>query len=77
MPTFDGTFESALYALKQGQTVTRRGWNGREMSLKAQYPDEGSANTLPYIYIILADGGRVPWLASQSDLFGEDWEIVE
>jgi hypothetical protein len=39
--------------------------------------------TLPYVYLNYpADaantpGARVPWLASQTDMLGEDWGIVE
>ena len=70
-------FSWALRRLKLGKRLTREGWNGKGMYLEAQYPDEHSANTLPYIYIIVVGGARVPWEVSHSDLFGEDWRIVE
>ena len=31
---------------------------------------------LPYIYMSTAQHLKVPWLASQSDMLAEDWEIV-
>jgi len=31
----------------------------------------------PYIVMKTAQDTMVPWLASQSDVLGEDWEIVE
>jgi len=69
-------FEWALNALKEGERVNRRGWNGPNQYIKVQFPDDDSANTLPYIYIITVTGDRVPWLASQGDLFAEDWELA-
>ncbi|MGY4295351.1 hypothetical protein ACVWXN_003446 [Bradyrhizobium sp. i1.4.4] len=29
--------------------------------------------SLPYIYMKTADSHLVPWLASQTDILGEDW----
>lgn len=83
-------FSWALNRLKEGLRVRRRGWNGKVLWLKAQYPDEHSKMTLPYIYMeypswgeeikegnpIYPEGCRVPWLASQSDFFAEDWELL-
>lgn len=64
----------------------RKGWNGKGIYIQMQVPDEHSANTLPYIYIVTdklvsdnsdAPRGRVPWLASQNDMLRDDWvEIV-
>lgn len=64
----------------------RKGWNGKGIYIQMQVPDEHSANTLPYIYIVTdkldsnnpdAPRGRVPWLASQTDMLCDDWvEIV-
>lgn len=69
-------FSTALSMLRAGAMVARTGWNGKGMFLKVQYPDSGSANTLPYIWIKTADGHRVPWLASQTDLLSDDWVEV-
>ena len=76
-------FQYALSALKEGLRVERAGWNGKGMWIKLQVPDEGSKNTLPYIYIeypvghvAYPNGSRVPWLASQTDLLASDWAIV-
>jgi len=77
-------FGAALIALRGGHRVARTGWNGKGMWLKLQVPDENSKMTLPYIYIEYPEGhpaypsgSRVPWLASQTDLLAEDWEIVQ
>lgn len=78
-------FGKALEALKAGKKVARRGWNGKGIYLELQRPDAHSKMTLPYIYIVTsglvtdnpdAPKGVVPWLASQTDMLAEDWEIV-
>ena len=78
-------FGKALEALKAGKKVARRGWNGRGIYIEMQRPDAHSKMTLPYIYIVTnglvtdnpdAPKGVVPWLASQTDMLAEDWEIV-
>lgn len=38
-------------------------------------PDIHSKMTLPYIYMSTAQGDLVPWLASQTDLLFQDWEV--
>jgi len=68
--------EEIMSALRDGSKATRQGWNGPNQYIAIQYPDENSANTLPYVYICPTQGGRVPWLASQTDLLTDDWEIV-
>lgn len=72
-----GSFGDAIRALKDGKRVQRSGWNGKGMWLGLQVPDSGSANTLPYIFMITVTGDRVPWLASQTDMLSDDWSIVE
>jgi hypothetical protein len=75
------TFGEALKVLRRGGKVARCGWNGvqagKSMWLKLQKPTSDSKMTLPYIYLKTADGNRVPWLASQTDLLSDDWVIVE
>jgi hypothetical protein len=70
-------FETALVALKDGFRVYRYGWNGRNMWIKMQKPTTKSMMTLPYIFMKTAGNDLVPWLASQTDLLSEDWEIVK
>lgn len=74
-PTKD--FGWALEALRSGRKVTREGWNGKGQFLELQVPNEHSKMTLPYIYITTVNGNRVPWLASQTDMLAEDWELAE
>jgi hypothetical protein len=78
-------FGQAIEALKKGARVCRLGWNGVGIFLELQVPDEHSKMTQPYIYIDTlnlqttntnAPKGRVPWLASQTDILAEDWVVV-
>lgn len=57
--------------------VARKGWNGKGMWLALQTPDANSKMTEPYVYMSTAQGGLIPWLASQADLLATDWEIVD
>jgi len=70
------SFEFALGKLKENYKMTRVGWNGEGMYIAIQLPDEHSKMTSPYIYMKTAEGKLVPWIASQTDLLAEDWEIV-
>jgi len=70
-------FGEVLEMLKRGQKMCREGWNGKNMWIHLQVPDKHSKMTLPYIYMKTAQDDLVPWLASQTDILAEDWEIVE
>ncbi len=76
-------FEEALSELKHGGMVCRHGWNGKGMWLQLvkatdyhvrQIVDDKPL--LPWIGMKTADDHFVPWLASQTDILAEDWEIV-
>jgi len=73
----------AIKQLWKGLRVRRANWNGKQMWLELQVPDEHSKMTLPYIYIeypkghpAYPKGCRVPWLASQTDILATDWDVV-
>lgn len=70
------TFGEAITALKEGKKVSRQGWNGKNMFLELQVPDDNSKMTLPYIFMFTACQNRVPWLASQTDVLSEDWGVI-
>lgn len=79
------SFSEALYLLKKGYILARKGWNGKGIFIKMQFPDESSKMTHPYIYIDttglktdnrFAPKDRVPWLASQTDILADDWSVV-
>lgn len=70
-------FGQALEALLAGEHLTREGWNGPHY-IALQKPDEHSANRQPYIYIV-PHGDltlRIPWTASQADIFANDWAVA-
>jgi hypothetical protein len=81
-------FSKALEAVKGGAKITRQGWNGKGLWVEIQRPDEHSKMTRPYLFLVSPAGStnqfglivrpfeRVPWLASQTDLLAEDWEIM-
>ena len=82
------TLGQALEALKEGKKVARKGWNGKKMFL-LYVPSEKwgiidkigldipKRNLCSWIGMKTADGKFVPWLASQTDMLAEDWEIFE
>ena len=79
-------FGDALIAIKAGKKVIRKGWNGSGIFVTGQFPDKNSKMSSPYAYIDTtglktnnpdAPTCRVPWLPSQTDMFAEDWEVVE
>ena len=91
-PISDMTFGLAIEAMKSGKKVTRAGWNGKGMWIGIVTADNYSINIAPYddgqdipeiksllpwIGMKTADNKFVPWLASQTDMLAEDWEIVE
>lgn len=78
-------FGEALHELKAGRKVAREGWNGKGIFIELQRPDFNSKMSSPYIFIDTtglqteneaAPKSRVPWVASQTDILGEDWEDV-
>ena len=81
-------FGLALESLKQGKAVCRSGWNGKNMFLYLvpgnEYPAQtevaktqiGDTVTYgAYIAMKTAQGNVVPWLASQTDVLSDDWEL--
>lgn len=83
-------FGQAIEEMKDGEKVSRRGWNGKSMFLyyvpEGLYPartdvirGEFADDMVPYgAYIAMktAQNNVVPWLASQTDILADDWGIV-
>lgn len=84
-------FEQALGYLKTGGAIARTGWNGKGMFLYYVFANEYKATShvaklhfgedamVPYrAYIAMktVDNDVVPWVASQTDILADDWEIV-
>jgi hypothetical protein len=78
---YGADFGGALAALRDGKRVARSGWNAHH-NLGLQRPDDNSLNTRPYIFMVIGDdaadlpGARIPWVASQTDLLADDWNVV-
>lgn len=81
------TFGQALEGLKNGERVFRGGWNGKDMWLALIGAHDYEVfdvikgvteqpRQLPWIGMRTADGGFVPWLASQTDILAEDWRFA-
>ena len=77
-------FGQAIEALKNGKKVARVGWNGRGMFLYyvpvgayAPCTEIGLVEYGAYIAMKTAQENVVPWLASQTDMLAEDWDVVE
>ena len=98
-PTNGMSFGLAIAALKNGQKVARRGWNGKGMWLvlvpgtptvelrqntpyAKALPEHSHCEILPHIdmWTTNSEGRRAMlcgWLASQTDMLSDDWEIIE
>lgn len=83
------TFGDALVALKQGQRVARKGWNGKnqyvELACCISYVnsemlivnvDHKNIGNKALAFVGTS-GVQMGWLASQADMLAEDWYIVE
>lgn len=74
-PKKNMSFEDALRAMKNGEFVRLPFWSP-EVRIGAQYPDENSKMTHPYLYVI-SRKGCVPWKETYPELFSNEWEIYE
>lgn len=86
-------FGLALAVIKAGGKVTRTQWNGKNMwialnpgskitvsegrPLAAVLPVGTPVEFQPYLIMRTAQKMIVPWVATQSDVLGEDWIVVE
>lgn len=77
------SFGLAVEALKMGHRVARTGWNGKGMWLllipKSHWETTRGLEELdglPWIGMKTVDEKFVPWLASQTDVLADDWQIV-
>ena len=79
-------FGHALEMLKLGYRVARTGWNGKDMfiflakgeDLTSCICGENMPSCVDCICMKTADDKIcIGWLASQTDMLAEDWEVVE
>lgn len=86
-PKVIGSFGWAIERLKAGERLTRRGWNGKrqyiELASCISYRnprgqvinvnhDAIGSNVIAFVG---TSGTQIGWLASQSDMLAEDWEL--
>lgn len=86
------SFGGAIVALKRGQKVARKGWNGAGMflylvpgstfkvnrePLLSIYEEGTEINYRPHIDLKTADGSVATWSPSGSDALAEDWIILD
>ena len=84
-------FGWAVAQMKAGNKVARSGWNGKGMflflvpgsrfkvnraPLLGIYPEGTEISYQPHVDMKTAQDTVVPWLASQSDILSEDWDLV-
>ena len=84
-------FSDALKQIKAGKRVARSGWNGKNMFVFLVAGSNFKVNREPLLSILgegtevtyrphidmrAADGTIVPWLASQTDIMADDWEVI-
>lgn len=69
------SFGLALEAMKKGKGARLPKWS-KDVIIRAQFPDEHSKMTAPYLYVE-SRFGRVPWKETMIELFSDEWEIVE
>ena len=70
-------FGDAFEQVKNGRAMRLPQWTP-DVKIKAQFPDEDSKMTAPYLYVE-SRYGMVPWKETRYlmiELFSEDWEVV-
>ena len=82
-------FGKAINLLKEGKKLKRKGWNGKnqyiELATNISYKNaEGEIININHktmgnkaIAFIGNSGIQIGWLASQSDMLSDDWELID
>ena len=82
-------FGKAINLLKEGKKVSRKGWNGKnqyiELATNISYKNvDGEIININHktmgnkaIAFIGTSGVQIGWLASQSDMLSDDWELID
>lgn len=68
-------FGEAFEQVKTGKSMRLPSWLP-DVKIKAQYPDENSKMTAPYLYVE-SRYGKVPWKETFIELFSEKWEVID
>ena len=79
-------FSNALEEMAKNNKVQRSGWNGKGMFIfmicgnrwdfTVDVEGVNDMDTLPFYCMKTADNKLVPWLASQTDIIADDWQVV-
>lgn len=69
------SFGDALKLVKRGLGMRLTEWPN-DIVVRAQYPDEHSKMSAPYLYVE-SHRGCVPWKETMIELFEENWEVVD
>lgn len=69
------SFGDALKLVKRGMGMRLPQWK-EDVVIRAQFPNEHSKMTAPYLYVE-SRFGRVPWKETMIELFSEEWEVVD
>ena len=81
------TFGEAIEAIKRGNKVARKGWNGKEQYIMlakhiSAYTCDGTVEVYhddigsECILFVGTRGAQMGWLASQADMLANDWMEV-
>jgi len=68
-------FGEALEEVKKGAGMRLPQW-APDVVVRAQFPDEHSKMTAPYLYVE-SRFGRVPWKETMIELFSDKWEVIK
>lgn len=67
-------FGEAFEYCKKGNPIRLPKWE-KDVTINAQFPDENSKMTHPYLYVN-SRYGNVPWKETFVELFSDQWEVV-
>lgn len=70
-----GTIGWAIERMQTGLRVRRSEWPKRQW-IAIQASDAETLATVPFVYGRTTQGDIVPWVVTQTDLLGTDWEVV-
>ena len=82
-------FGKAIELLKEGKKLRRKGWNGKnqyiELATNISYKNaDGEIININHktmgnkaITFVGTLGVQIGWLASQSDMLSDDWELID
>ena len=89
-PTDGMNFGLAIEAMKNGERVARKGWNGKDMyvflAYEADFVTDADISAFDQLEVEVADmlimktaqnTFQPGWLASQADMLADDWVFVE